>query len=350
MAGVSRIVRGGVGGPCYARCGERVRCSQEDPSVHIAPAGQRDIDILVVGEINPDIILSDPDPVPVFGEQERIVGSIVLTVGSSSAIFACGAARLGLRVAFAGVVGDDPFGRFMLESLASRGIDVSACQVDKGRPTGATVVLTSGHDRAILTALGTIGAMDVDAVPAALLARSRHVHSGSYYLQDTSRARLPGFFAAARAGGSSTSFDTNWDPSGSWAGGVDAMLRVSDLFFPNATEARAISGEADLEKAARELARIGAAGRSDGGPTIVVKRGVDGALAWSGDGQLVEVPAMPVSGHRHDRRRGLLRRRLPVRLARRRVARRCPAAGCRLWRALDAPVGWGRRATDAQRS
>ena len=60
---------------------------------------------------------------PVFGEVERLVGSVRLTVGSSSAIFACGAARLGLRVAFAGVVGDDALGRFMLDELASRGID-----------------------------------------------------------------------------------------------------------------------------------------------------------------------------------------------------------------------------------
>jgi len=28
----------------------------------------RDIDVLVVGEINPDIVISDSDPVPVFGE------------------------------------------------------------------------------------------------------------------------------------------------------------------------------------------------------------------------------------------------------------------------------------------
>ena len=53
-----------------------------------------------------------------------------MTVGSSSAIFACGAARLGLRVAFHGVVGDDPFGRFMLEELAAREVDVAACVVD----------------------------------------------------------------------------------------------------------------------------------------------------------------------------------------------------------------------------
>ena len=109
---------------------------------------ERDIDILVIGEINPDVIVSDPDPVPAFGEVERLVDSIAMTVGSSSAIFACGAARLGLRVAFVGVVGDDAFGRFMLESMAARGIDVSACSVDPDRPTGATVVLTSGADRA----------------------------------------------------------------------------------------------------------------------------------------------------------------------------------------------------------
>ena len=115
-------------------------------------ATERDIDVLVVGEINPDIVIADPDPVPVFGEVERVVGSIGMTVGSSSAIFACGAARLGLRIAFCGVVGDDAFGRFMLDAMAERGIDVSACVVDPHRPTGATVILTSGRDRAMLTA------------------------------------------------------------------------------------------------------------------------------------------------------------------------------------------------------
>ena len=33
----------------------------------------RDIDIVVVGEINPDIIVADPDPVPIFDEVERVV-------------------------------------------------------------------------------------------------------------------------------------------------------------------------------------------------------------------------------------------------------------------------------------
>ena len=53
-------------------------------------------DILVAGEINPDLILSG-NVLPEFGQVEKLVASCTLTVGSSSAIFACGAARLGLR-------------------------------------------------------------------------------------------------------------------------------------------------------------------------------------------------------------------------------------------------------------
>ena len=259
----------------------------------MAPA-QRDIDVLVVGEINPDILFADPDPVPVFGEVERIVGSIVMTVGSSSAIFACAAARLDLRVAFSGVVGDDPFGRFCLDAMAGRGIDVSACTIDPGRPTGATVILTSGTDRAILTAMGTIGALDVDAVPTALVDRARHLHSSCFFLQEASRDRLPGFFAAARARGITTSFDTNWDPTGRWDGGVIQMLRAADVFFPNEAEARLIARVDDTEAAARALVAAGAVGRTDGGPIVVVKRGPAGAIACRADGPLVSIPAMEV--------------------------------------------------------
>jgi sugar/nucleoside kinase (ribokinase family) len=253
-----------------------------------------DIDILVIGEINPDIVIADPDPIPVFGEVERVVGSIRMTVGSSSAIFACGAALLELRTAFCGVVGDDAFGRFMLEQMAERGIDVSACSVDPTLPTGATVILTSGRDRAMLTGMGSIGALDVASVPDSLIRRARHLHSGAFYLQERSRDRLPGFFAAARDRGLTTSFDTNWDPSGRWDGGVRAMLQAADIFFPNAVEARRIAGVDDVDAAARTLAAGGGVGRTDGGPIVAVKLGTAGALACRADGRIARVPAMAI--------------------------------------------------------
>jgi len=66
------------------------------------------------------------------------------------------------------------------------------------------------------------------------------------------------------------------------------------VFLPNAAEARRIAGVDDVEAAALALARTGAAGRSDGGPTVVVKLGADGALAARADGTVLRVPAMPI--------------------------------------------------------
>ena len=50
-------------------------------------------DILVAGEINPDLILTG-EVIPEFGQVEKLVDSATLTIGSSSAIFACGAGEL----------------------------------------------------------------------------------------------------------------------------------------------------------------------------------------------------------------------------------------------------------------
>jgi sugar/nucleoside kinase (ribokinase family) len=245
----------------------------------------RDIDLLVVGEINPDIVVTDPDPAPVFGQAERLVEGIRLTIGSSSAITACGAARLGLRVAIVGVVGDDALGRFMLEALAARGVDVSACRVARGRPTGASVILGNGTDRAILTAPGTIPDTRASDVPPAQLARARHVHAGSFFLQPGLAADRPALFRAAREGGATTSLDPNWDPTGAWDGGVAAALAETDIVLPNDAEARHLSGAADAETAARALA--------GDGRTAVVKLGAAGAIAVAG-GELSRAPARPI--------------------------------------------------------
>jgi len=58
-------------------------------------------DVLVVGELNPDLVLTG-DVTPAAGQVEKIIDDASLVLGSSSGIFACGAARLGLKVTFAG--------------------------------------------------------------------------------------------------------------------------------------------------------------------------------------------------------------------------------------------------------
>ena len=251
------------------------------------PRAGRDIDVLVLGEVNPDVIVRAADPTPSFGQVERFVDSIDLVIGSSSAIFACGAARLGLRTAFVGVVGDDPMGRFMLDAMRARGVDVADCRVDRDVPTGASVILTNGRDRAILTAPGTMPLLRDADVPDALVARARHVHVGSVFQLDALRPRLAALLAAARRAGLTTSADCNWDPRETWDGGIRDIIRETDVFLPNAEEATRIAGTGDVEEAARLLVAAGPR-------VVVVKCGRDGAIAVEGDGTLTRLPSLAV--------------------------------------------------------
>ena len=242
-------------------------------------------DILVVGELNADLILRG-DVTPEFGQVEKLVDDATLTVGSSSAIFACGAARLGLKVAFLGKVGEDEFGRFMLDSLRKRGVDVSAVIVDPAIKTGLTVILSRGADRAILTYLGgSIGTLRRSDIDDSLLQRARHLHMGSYFLQGELCAETPALFARARQLGLTTSLDTNYDPSEQWQGGVAEVLQQTDLFLPNETELIKLGRSDNFDTALQNLSASGA--------LVVAKLGAQGAMARV-QGTILTAPALKV--------------------------------------------------------
>ncbi|MFE2938750.1 carbohydrate kinase family protein [Streptomyces sp. NPDC059255] len=256
-------------------------------------------DLLVIGDANPDIVLGPLDAPLAFGQREQLVDTGLLTLGGSAAIMAAGAARLGLKVAFAGRVGDDEAGRFVTAALAARGVDTSAVRVDPALSTPLTVVVTRGDgDRTILTAPGTLAATRADDVPEALLGDSRHVHAASYFLLPRLAEALPALFRTARERGATTSLDTNDDPAGKWetggpggSGGLGAVLAVTDVLLPNAREARALAGlpeDTPLEEAARRLALRG--------PLVAVKDGADGALVHDGRAALRTrgIPAEPL--------------------------------------------------------
>jgi sugar/nucleoside kinase (ribokinase family) len=277
-------------------------------------------DLLVIGDANPDIVLGPLDAPLAFGQREQLVPTGLLTLGGSAAIMACGAARLGLKVAIAGRIGDDDTGRYVRAALADRGVDTGALRVDPRVSTPLTAVLTRGDDRAILTAPGTLATTRGSDVPRALLTNSRHVHAASYFLLPELAPALPELFRIARAQGATTSLDTNDDPAGRWdPDGIAALLAGTDILLPNAREACALAASrdpasadpasadpasmdpgaglrtddpgtddpktADVERAAARLAAHG--------PLVVVKHGANGALAHDGR-TLLRAPAVPV--------------------------------------------------------
>lgn len=246
-------------------------------------------DVLVLGEANPDLVLRG-DVVPPFGQAEQLLDAADLVLGGSGAITAHALARLGLRVLLLAETGDDFFGRFVREELRAAGV-VLAPTAPVGRPTGLTVVLSTGPDRSMLTLTGAIDApppswREPRDVPAA-----RHLHLASFYLQPRRAAALPRLLPLARAAGSTISLDTNLDPRGEFAG-LDEVLPHVDVLLPNTAEvlgiARAVAGLAttDPAEAARAVAAYG--------PIVVVKDGPRGAILAHGD-DLLREPGRPVA-------------------------------------------------------
>jgi sugar/nucleoside kinase (ribokinase family) len=234
------------------------------------------IDLLVVGDCNPDLILSGGDVVPEFGQWEKVVDDMRLVPGGSSTIVAAGAARLGLPTSLVAAVGDDLFGRFMLDAMAERGVDTGGCVIRADVATGLTVALTRGDDRAILTAPGAIATLRAEDVDGVRLRRATHLHVGSYFLLEGLRPGLGELVRMARAAGATVSLDPQGDPAGGWDGGMRDLLPSIDVLFVNETEAAAIDG-----------ARAG---------LVVVKRGARGASAGGVDVAPPAVDAVDATG------------------------------------------------------
>ncbi len=244
------------------------------------PAGDP-LDVLTVGDLNPDLLVSGDDVMPRFGQQERYA-SMYMTVGGSAGIFASGAARLGLRTGLVACVGDDPLGAVMVQMLRDRGVDTDAVRRVAGERTGLTIHFLRDDDRAMLTEPGAFAAVQASDAIAHLAPGVRHVHIASLFLLPDLLRDGGALVDAAHAAGATVSVDTNDDPAGRFT--RPDWLTRADVLLPNEREAQALAGTADVLAAARALAA--------GGAVVAVKRGAGGALAVAGD-EVCEVTTPP---------------------------------------------------------
>ena len=254
----------------------------------IAQRTERRYDVITLGDMCVDLIVTGDDVVPRFGQVEKLVENYTLEMGGSCCIFACQAARLGLRVGIMGRVGDDGFGRLVLRRLQEQGVDTSHVQVDPTLKTGLGIALCQGNDRAILTYMGSICAVQPDDVTDAFLSSAGHLHYGSFFLHTGLRSHVPDLLMRARALGLTTSLDTNWDPDERWNSTLAETFPLVDLFMPNEQEAFHISGTLNLQDAVEWF-------RAHGASLVVIKRGANGAQAFD-EGTTVACTVTPATG------------------------------------------------------
>jgi fructokinase len=248
---------------------------------------RRGFDVVALGELVIDLVPGrDAEGRPCFAPKP----------GGAPGNVAVGVARLGGRSAMLSKVGDDTFGRLLIETLRGAGVNAEGVlSTREGKTSLAVVTVDSAGERDFL--LYREGCAESTYAPeevaAATIADSHILHIGSLFLgEPVCGAAQRRAISLARELGVSVSVDVNLRPS-LWRS-VEAMRAVAleavedaDILKVSEEELAIITQTADLDDA---LARIQRRGRR----LTAVTFGPDGALLSAG-GIRARIPGFAVN-------------------------------------------------------
>jgi sugar/nucleoside kinase (ribokinase family) len=211
------------------------------------------------------------------------------------AIFAVSAARLGLKTAFIGAIGDDAFGRFLRKRLSTEGVDISGLQVLQGYATGAAfVAYDDAGEREFVFHIrhAAAGKMNPELITPTLFKKVKwlHISGSTVFLNNNSHDACLRALELTKAAGGKVSLDPNLRSElmtfEQARKNLASFISSADLLLPTAAEAYSLTEKSDIDSAAQALAE-----NSDA--FIVIKRGPAGCSIIN-RGQRIDVPGFPV--------------------------------------------------------
>jgi fructokinase len=214
------------------------------------------------------------------GEDLTGAGAFVPHFGGAVANVAVVAARAGARVSLAGGAGDDLWGRWLLRQLADAGVDTEHFGLLEGVRTALALVTVDGAGEAsysiygegiesVVVALGDRVQSAVERHGALMISSNTLVGASEREVTMAARER-------ALSLGRPVIFDPNlrlprWRSRADAQASANACVPGALLVRASLAEARLMSGEQDVERAAAALVKAGAA-------LVVVSLGAAGAM------------------------------------------------------------------------
>lgn len=221
-------------------------------------------------------------------------GRLLQCPGGAPANVAVGIARLGGHSAFIGRVGDDPFGRFLRQTLIREKVDVEWMHLDPLHRTSTVVVdLDESGERSFTFMVRPSADLFLTQADLPGFQEGDWLHVCSIALSaQPSRTTTFQAMDAIKAAGGYVSFDPNirpdlWQDENQLRECLMQAMRKADVVKLSVEELTFLSGLDDLEPA---LALVVSQSQS---PLVLVTKGKEGVVAWH-NGTLTAYSAAPV--------------------------------------------------------
>ena len=226
------------------------------------------------------------------------VEQFIKRVAGAELNVATGLARLGLKVGWVSRVGNDSFGRFVLNSLKKEGIDAQGVTLDERYATGFQLKskVENGTDPIVeyFRKGSAASHLSPEDFRAEYFASARHLHlSGvAAALSESSYALLEQAATTMKAQGKTISFDPNLRPV-LWKSEAEMVEKLNQLAFqadwvlPGIKEGMILTGQRTPEGIADFYLTRGV-------QAVIIKTGCDGAWYKTAAGEQGAVAAIKV--------------------------------------------------------
>jgi len=245
--------------------------------------------IVLAGEPMGLFIAGHPGPL-------EAVESFSCAVAGAEFNVAVGMRRLEHPVGYLTKLGNDPFGKRIVNTLQANRIRTDMVSWSEDRATGFMLksMVTEGDPEIFYfrknSAASTLSQEDVDALDLSDYG-TLHMTGILPALTDSTRAATRRLLSRARNEGMLVSFDPNlrpqlWPDQETMRTFMNEMAGCCDIYLPGIEECRILTGLEEPEK-------IAAFYRDRGAKTVIIKMGAQGAFV-AADRQQYTVPGFPV--------------------------------------------------------
>ncbi len=178
-------------------------------------------------------------------------------------------ARLGACVSYIGKVGDDEFGRFLIDAFEEEGVDTKNIVIEKGASCRFAFIIVDKKTgkRTIVWSQDHISSLCSEEITRKSVTNGRFLHVDQYEID---AAILSAKWA--KEAGMRVVFDAEFVGRG-----VKRLLKFTDVLITSEDFAASFTGESDFEKSAKSLYKYQ-------GGIVVVTGGDKGCICVSGDG------------------------------------------------------------------